>query len=1020
MNHKRSKLVQVMVVTVAMVGLLVAAWPGVAQDSKPPLKPEMKQFLEERIHEPGKFLERTAEPQTLHAVKTQGLERWPIKMTFPNGIGAALTLKSTGDPQIVYDDVANVGVYFFNGGTEQILNGDAWIGSIVTDSKDQPHTTLGQYDDLMYMHRDGDGWHTEHIGPGGQSRLALDAYDQPHVIYRQDSGNHALYYTYKDNTGWHTNSVDIHAEDRSLSLVLDSEGHPHITYVNNGLKYGYWDGVVWHVQTIVEPGNNPAYPSIALTKQGLPRVSYCSCDPINVNKSILRYAAFDGSQWQIETADDVLGSGIATSLQLDALGQPHISYFRLQSWTSHQLYYARKIGPAWNNEKIRDTSTGNTWPYLFSNLVLDNSNEPHVGYSDNNPGGYYASRANWVDSTRLAFSSFRDNNWEIYTSTADGTNQTRRTLNPAYDSTPKLNRGANRIVFVSSRDGNNEIYVMNIDGSGQTRLTNTPAYEYWPTWSPDGSKIAFYSYRDGNAEIYVMNADGSNQMRLTSIAAWDGHPAWSPDGTQLVFASERSGSGDLWVMNANGTNQHQLTFGLNAAYPDWSPDGSRIILNDDSNNDGWLDVAIINAAGTNLVHPLGYSPTNYDYASPTWSPSGQDYAFTKIQWIYYQGNYYWVDAYLFGVSTGSTYQLTNSGLDWWPDWQATDVWPPSSQVNALPVLLDTPQFSVHWSGIDTGAAGIMSYDIQYRAGANGTWTNWLTATNQTSAVFTGQYGHTYYFRSRVRDYAGNLEAYPSSPDAMTTIYQYSVTGQVLDNRERPVAVVHLQPDPVGLNTGISGHGGLYDLYFASGGVYTLTTTRSNFSQLPPLLNVTVPSSTSLPTLYLSPLDNAISDSHFESGDLSAWGPIGDLIPTITTTAHTGNYAALLGGSLPTDTLTTGPWHSTIEQTIGVSPAVVSGTLSLLYQVAAAEPLSDTLDAYLIGTNNVLTFTLPLTTSGWTHIWFDVSTWTDPTATVKIDFAVSDVDREARIVFDEITWGSAITGSYAVFLPIARR
>ena len=172
----------------------------------------------------------------------------------------------------------------------------------------------------------------------------------------------------------------------------------------------------------------------------------------------------------------------------------------------------------------------------------------------------------------VVFASYRDNNWEIYTSDEDGTSQARRTSNSAYDSTPKLNRGANRIAFVSNRNGNNQIYVMNADGSGQTRLTNTPANEYWPTWSPDGAKIAFYSYRDGNAEIYVMNANGSNQVRLTNNPAWDGHPAWSPSGTQLVFASDRSGSLQIYTMLADGSSVQAVTNGPGTyVAPAWAP-----------------------------------------------------------------------------------------------------------------------------------------------------------------------------------------------------------------------------------------------------------------------------------------------------------------------------------------------------------------------------------------------------------------------------------------------------------------
>ena len=41
-----------------------------------------------------------------------------------------------------------------------------------------------------------------------------------------------------------------------------------------------------------------------------------------------------------------------------------------------------------------------------------------------------------------------------------------------------------KIAFTSTRDGNPEIYVMNADGSEQTRLTTAPGYDDGPDWGP--------------------------------------------------------------------------------------------------------------------------------------------------------------------------------------------------------------------------------------------------------------------------------------------------------------------------------------------------------------------------------------------------------------------------------------------------------------------------------------------------------------------------------------------------------
>jgi Tol biopolymer transport system component len=118
-----------------------------------------------------------------------------------------------------------------------------------------------------------------------------------------------------------------------------------------------------------------------------------------------------------------------------------------------------------------------------------------------------------------------------------------------------------KIAFSSNRGGNWEIYVMHADGSNPTNLTNHPNDDRDPAWSPVGSRIAFSSYRDGNSEIYVMHADGSDPTNLTNHSKGDYGPAWSPDGSKIAFTSERAWDGpyDIWVMHADGSDPTNLT-----------------------------------------------------------------------------------------------------------------------------------------------------------------------------------------------------------------------------------------------------------------------------------------------------------------------------------------------------------------------------------------------------------------------------------------------------------------------------
>ncbi|HEY89310.1 MAG TPA: hypothetical protein G4N98_06200, partial [Thermoflexia bacterium] len=85
---------------------------------------------------------------------------------------------------------------------------------------------------------------------------------------------------------------------------------------------------------------------------------------------------------------------------------------------------------------------------------------------------------------------------------------------------------------------------------------------------------------------------------------------------------------------------------------------------------------------------------------------------------------------------------------------------PASTVATLPGTTTDPTFALTWSGSD-GGSGVTAYDVQVRDGSDGTWQYWLVGTTKTSTTFTGQAGHTYYFRCRAYDLAGNVEGWPN-------------------------------------------------------------------------------------------------------------------------------------------------------------------------------------------------------------------------------------------------------------------
>jgi hypothetical protein len=261
---------------------------------------------------------------------------------------------------------------------------------------------------------------------------------------------------------------------------------------------------------------------------------------------------------------------------------------------------------------------------------------------------------------RIAFGRSGD----IYTMEPDGSDQTKIDDSGA---TPVYSPNGEKIAFTTFRDGNDEIYVMNADGSGATRLTNNPAIDYHPAFSPNGQQIVFASRRDGNYEIYVMDADGTDQTRLTNNSVTDDHPIFSPDGQKIVFISQRDGTGnEIYTMNADGSAPTRLTNNSSPEYDlTYSPNGQKIAFT--GVGGGNIDVYTINPDGTGAA-PLTSNPAQD--SSPEYSPDGQKIVFESFR----DGNH---EIYTMNADgTGQTRLTTDPASDVFADWGAATAGPP--------------------------------------------------------------------------------------------------------------------------------------------------------------------------------------------------------------------------------------------------------------------------------------------------------------------------------------------------------
>jgi Tol biopolymer transport system component len=275
---------------------------------------------------------------------------------------------------------------------------------------------------------------------------------------------------------------------------------------------------------------------------------------------------------------------------------------------------------------------------------------------------------------KVAFVSTEAGNPDIFTIKPDGTAKSPNlTASSAFpDLQPAWSPDGRRIAFTSLRDGDREIYVMNADGSHQRRLTNDPARDDDPSWSPNGRQILFASDRDGDAEIHLMEADGSRVRQLTDNTGLDFQPEVSPRGQSIALVSDRSGAFAIWVKSAHDRAARQLTGNeLGAFVPAWSPNGKEIAF---ANNCCVLensDILVTQANGNGITHVTQDFDSNFN---PSWSPNGHEVAFDHCVIDFANGVCSPSDLYVMNSGRGglpapitTTPAVSEFDPDWGPD-----------------------------------------------------------------------------------------------------------------------------------------------------------------------------------------------------------------------------------------------------------------------------------------------------------------------------------------------------------------
>jgi tricorn protease len=161
---------------------------------------------------------------------------------------------------------------------------------------------------------------------------------------------------------------------------------------------------------------------------------------------------------------------------------------------------------------------------------------------------------------QVAFSYLGD----LWIANDNGTGLRRLTDHRARDMYPRFSPDGTRIAFSSNRNGNYDVFIVPAAGGKPRQLTFHTADDTVSGWSHDGQKIVFVSSRNKGvfpsvSTLFEISVEGGMEEPLPTD--WGSAASYSADGSKLAFTRHPAGwsrqhyrgayATDLWLMDVS-------------------------------------------------------------------------------------------------------------------------------------------------------------------------------------------------------------------------------------------------------------------------------------------------------------------------------------------------------------------------------------------------------------------------------------------------------------------------------------
>ncbi len=218
--------------------------------------------------------------------------------------------------------------------------------------------------------------------------LAFDPSNNLHVTYI--GGDYHLYHAWLSGRTWRREVVDAISDcGWGNSIAIDSQGHIHISYhaerfepsYHQPLVYAHYGGMHWEITELPVNGWDT---HIKLDADGHPHILF------HGSTYELKYAQFDGANWQIEDTG-FSGGPSSVGLALDADGHAHISYAINYQGT----FYATNKSGQWESTMLVPNESQS------SAIAIDSQGQPRVVTGSGNSLRYHTYDGNQWTSEDL-------------------------------------------------------------------------------------------------------------------------------------------------------------------------------------------------------------------------------------------------------------------------------------------------------------------------------------------------------------------------------------------------------------------------------------------------------------------------------------------------------------------------------------------------------------------------------------------------------------------------------------------